>query len=55
LIWSAKGKYIFSSEYQQVLKATPHVVYKTSKIVWVLAILLFILVFLGIAGILIGA
>ena len=42
LLLSAKGKFIFSPQYQEVLKATPHIVYKTSTIVMVLGGLLVI-------------
>ncbi|OUW85160.1 MAG: hypothetical protein CBD74_03645 [Saprospirales bacterium TMED214] len=43
LLLSAKGKYIFSPEYQEVLKATPHIVYKTPTIIVVFGVLLLIL------------
>ena len=43
LLLSAKGKSIFSPEYQEVLKATPDIVYQTSKTIVVLAILLLLL------------
>ena len=48
LLLSAKGKVIFSPQYQEVLKATPHIVYKTSKIVVVLGVLLLIVFALAI-------
>ncbi len=43
LLLSAKGKSIFLPEYQEVLKATPDIVYQTSKTIVVLAILLLLL------------
>jgi len=36
LIWSEKGKMVFTDEYQEIIAATPHVKYKTSIVVWVL-------------------
>lgn len=33
LVFSAKGKTVFSDEYKEVIEATPHIKYKTSKIV----------------------
>jgi hypothetical protein len=33
LVFSAKGKTIFSDEYKEVIAATPHIKYKSSKIV----------------------
>lgn len=36
LLFSAKGKTVFSEEYQAVIDATPHIKYKTSMIVWIL-------------------
>lgn len=43
LVQSAKGKMVFSPEYQAVIAATPHVKYKTSIVVWILLILLLVL------------
>ena len=43
LLLSAKGKFIFSPQYQQVLKATPHIVYK-NRIVWLLLIIVVLIV-----------
>ena len=48
LLLSAKGKFIFSPQYQEVLKATPHIVYKTSIVVVVLGGLLLIVFALAI-------
>ncbi len=46
LLWSQKGNFVFTSEYQEVIKATPHIKYKTSIVVWILLGLL--LLFLGV-------
>lgn len=47
LLWSEKGKMVFSDEYKDVLAATPHIKYKTSIVSWiVLGIVL--LLFLGV-------
>jgi hypothetical protein len=35
LLFSQKGKTVFSPEYQQVIQQTPHIKYKTSIIVWI--------------------
>lgn len=40
LIYCEKGKTVFAPEYQEIMRATPHVKHKTSKIVWVFLILL---------------
>ena len=52
LIYSAKGTMILSSEYQQIVAATPHVKYRTSILIW---ILLAIVVFGLLAAIVIPA
>ncbi|MGE9295746.1 MAG: hypothetical protein ACQKBV_05605 [Puniceicoccales bacterium] len=36
LIWSRKGKMVFSEEYQDVIEKTPHIKYKTPLVVWIL-------------------
>ncbi len=46
LLWSQKGNFVFTTEYQEVIKATPHIKYKTSIVVWILLGLL--LLFLGV-------
>jgi drug/metabolite transporter (DMT)-like permease len=50
LLASKKGVYIFSPEYQEIIADTPHVRYKTSKLVWIIVIVLI----LAIAAIVIG-
>jgi len=49
LLLSPKGKFVYSTEYQRIIAATPHVKYKTPLFVW---IILFVL--LGILAIAIG-
>ncbi len=45
LLLSAKGKFIFTDQYRQIVAATPHIRYKTHIAVWiVLAIVLAILI-----------
>lgn len=40
LLFSAKGKMIFSPEYQGICEATPEVKYKTSALAWIILIML---------------
>ncbi|QDU90578.1 hypothetical protein Pla175_39850 [Pirellulimonas nuda] len=49
LLGSAKGKFVFSEEYQHARSATPHIKYKTSKIIWALLAILLSLVLVGVA------
>lgn len=44
LLWSAKGKFIFTPEYQRVIQATPHIKYKTSIVVWIFLGLVLLLI-----------
>lgn len=50
LIFSQKGKTVFSEEYQRIIEETPHIKYKTSIVVWVLVGLLVALVGFGLLG-----
>jgi len=50
LLWSEKGKYIFTPDYKKVVEATPHIKYKTSIVVWILLGLLVLLVLFAIIG-----
>lgn len=50
LLWSPKGNFIFTPEYQRVLKATPHIKYKTSIVVWILLGLVLLLIGFAIFG-----
>ena len=36
LVFSKKGKTVFSDDYKQVIEATPHIKYRTSIVVWIL-------------------
>jgi len=38
LMFSAKGKMVFSPEYSEIREATPEVVYKTSALSWIILI-----------------
>jgi hypothetical protein len=45
LVFCRKGRFVFSLEYREVIRQTPHVRYKTSIIVWILlAVLLAVLI-----------
>ena len=37
---SEKGQIVFSDEYRRVIEQTPHIVYKTSVVVWILLLAL---------------
>lgn len=47
LVFSQKGKTVFSEEYQRVIEETPHIKYRTSIVVWILLGLIFLLIGLG--------
>jgi hypothetical protein len=47
LLFSEKGSVVFSEHYKTVIAATPHIVFKTSIIVWILLILLVSLLLIG--------
>jgi hypothetical protein len=48
LFLSAKGRMIFSSEYAEIVRITPHIKHRTSIIVWIFVVLL--VVVLGVAA-----
>ena len=50
LIFSEKGKTVFSADYQRVIQETPHIRYKTSIIVWILLGLLLLLISFAFVG-----
>ncbi len=52
LLWSSKGTYVFSPEYQDVIEETPHIKYKTSVLVWISLGLLVAVLVLAIVGLL---
>ena len=43
LVFSRKGRMVFSDEYQDVIAQTPHIKYRTSIVVWILLALLLVL------------
>jgi hypothetical protein len=47
LVFSQKGKTVFSEEYQIVIEQTPHIKYRTSIIVWILLALVLALIALA--------
>ena len=49
VLLSAKGKVIFSPQYQEVLKATPHIVYKNRIVLLLLIIVVLIVIVVLIA------
>ncbi len=50
LLFSQKGKMVFSDEYRAVIEQTPHIKYRTSIIVWIVLGLLLLLIAIGIFG-----
>ena len=54
LLVSEKGKVVFSDEYKEVIRKTPHIRYKTSIVVWIFLGLLLLLIGLGLVGLLFG-
>ncbi len=42
LLFSAKGKVVFSDDYKQVIEATPHIKAKTSVLIWIILAILVI-------------
>jgi len=54
LIFSQKGKTVFSEEYQAVIEQTPHIKYRTSIVVWVLLGFVLLLIAIGIIAAFVG-
>jgi hypothetical protein len=54
LIFSRKGKTVFSEEYRAVIEQTPHIKYRTSIVVWVLLGLVLVLILIGIIATIVG-
>ena len=54
LIFSSKGQMVFSPEYKEIIRQTPHIKYKTSKIVWVLLGIVGLLLLAGLVGLFIA-
>ncbi|MGJ8677747.1 MAG: hypothetical protein ACSHX0_09540 [Akkermansiaceae bacterium] len=44
LLWNKKSKVVFSEDYKLVISKTPHVKYKTPKVVWILLLVVVLLV-----------
>ncbi|NQU22281.1 MAG: hypothetical protein HQ567_13445 [Candidatus Nealsonbacteria bacterium] len=47
LLFSPKGRFVFSPEYREIIRLTPHIKYRTSIIVMVFAVLLLALLVMG--------
>jgi uncharacterized membrane protein len=54
LFLSAKGEFVFSQQYKEVIQQTPHIKYKTSLIVRILVGILLFFLLLGVIGIVIS-
>jgi len=54
LIFSQKGKTVFSEDYRAVIEQTPHIKYRTSIVVWVLLGLVLLLIGVGIIAMIVG-
>lgn len=54
LLFSEKGKFVFSDTYKQVVEQTPHIRYKTSIIVWIFLAILLLLLGIGIVAAVVG-
>lgn len=50
LLFSEKGRMVFSPEYKKVIQETPHIKYKTSIVIWILLGLLVAIVLFGAIG-----
>jgi len=50
LVFSKKGSTVFSPEYQDVIRQTPHIKYKTSIVVWIVLGLVLLLIIAGISA-----
>lgn len=55
LVFSKKGKMVFSDDYRHVIEQTPHIKYRTSTVVWILLGLLLLLMGLGLFAVLFGS
>ncbi|PAW69614.1 MAG: hypothetical protein B9S38_09450 [Verrucomicrobiia bacterium Tous-C4TDCM] len=55
LLLGAKGKMVFSPEYQAVIAQTPHIRYRTSKVVWILLGLVLLIIVFGLVALFIKA
>lgn len=48
LMWSAKGKVVYSDAYKDVIAATPHIKYKTPTWVWLVLLALIVLIVIAV-------
>ncbi len=55
LVFGKKGKMVFSAPYKDIIAATPHVKYKTSKVVWIILGVVLAVIALGIVAMVIGS
>lgn len=55
LVLSAKGKTVFSEDYQRVIEQTPHIKYRTSIVVWILLGLLLLLIGGALVAVFVGS
>lgn len=55
LVFSKKGKMVFSEEYQDVISKTPHIRYQTSIVVKILVVLVLALMALGLVGVFVSS
>ena len=55
LVFGKKGTMVFSEPYKDIVAATPHVKYKTSKAVWIILGIVLAVIALGIVAILVGS
>ncbi|MEM6979991.1 MAG: hypothetical protein AAF539_10015 [Planctomycetota bacterium] len=51
LMLSAKGRVVYSESYKRIVEQTPHIKYRTSKVVWVLLGILVVFLLLGVVGV----
>lgn len=42
LVFGKKGRFVFSDEYQAIIEQTPHIKYRTSIVIWLLLIIIFV-------------
>lgn len=54
LLQSEKGTMVFSDQYKEVIRATPHIKYRTSLIVWILLGALIALILVGVIAAIFG-
>jgi len=50
LIFSTKGKMVFSDEYHDIIKQTPHIKYRTSIVIWIVLGLFLVLMGFALLG-----